>query len=58
MTCTSEHIGYIGDNMCDDTNNNEGCLWDGGDCCGENVGVEYCEVCACLDPEVVGGKYQ
>jgi len=25
---------WIGDGYCDDTNNNEECQWDGGDCCG------------------------
>ena len=24
----------------------------------DNIGVEYFEVCACLDPEVAGRKYQ
>ena len=24
---------WQGDSLCDDVNNNEGCNWDGGDCC-------------------------
>merc|ERR1711988_2092026 len=28
---------YIGDGNCDDENNNCGCKYDGGDCCGKNV---------------------
>ena len=44
------HDGWKADGYCDDGNNNEGCEWDGGDCCGSNVNTEWCEVCACLDP--------
>ena len=29
--------GWHGDGYCDDVNNNEGCFFDGGDCCGSNV---------------------
>ena len=28
---------YKGDGNCDDENNNEGCYYDGGDCCQETV---------------------
>ena len=44
---------WIEDGVCDDVNNNEGCQWDGGDCCGDNVNDlwdVWCIVCACLDP--------
>ena len=41
---------WVGDNFCDDENNNEECGWDGGDCCGNNVVTQYCTICACLDP--------
>ena len=41
---------WKGDNYCDDENNNEGCEWDGGDCCGDDVNTTYCSVCECLDP--------
>ena len=34
-------------------NNNPGCEWDGGDCCGNNVNKQYCSVCSCLDPNAV-----
>ena len=37
-----------GDGYCDDDNNNEGCDWDGGDCCGENVKMDNCTYCECL----------
>ena len=48
---------WFGDNVCDDVNNNCGCGWDGGDCCGP-VNMEiggkndftYCDDCRCLDP--------
>ena len=47
--CGAPH--WKGDNWCDDENNNEGCDWDGGDCCGPDVRDKYCTKCECLDPE-------
>ena len=47
-TCGSPYSK--GDNLCDDENNNCGCEWDGGDCCGSNVNKDYCSACECLDP--------
>jgi len=41
---------WKGDGYCDDDNNNAGCAWDGGDCCGEEVNTQYCSACECLDP--------
>jgi len=41
---------YKGDGNCDDKNNNCGCEYDGGDCCGPNVKKSYCSECKCLDP--------
>jgi len=38
--CTN--ISWKGDKSCDDENNNEGCDFDGGDCCGPNVDKTYC----------------
>ena len=43
--------GWKGDGYCDDENNNEGCEWDGGDCCGSNVDKQWCDICECLDPD-------
>merc|ERR1711881_252261 len=48
------NIQWQGDNYCDDGNNNAGCEWDGGDCCGNDVNTQYCSVCACLDPDNKG----
>ena len=44
-TCGSP--GYKGDGNCDDANNNEGCDYDGGDCCSKTakngkVKTKYC----------------
>ena len=39
---------FIGDNYCDDINNNLGCNYDGGDCCGPNVNKAFCQECLCL----------
>ena len=49
--------GWIGNNYCDDINNNMGCSYDGGDCCdscGSVVNMQWCSVCACLDPNGSG----
>ena len=43
----SEHPYLIGNGNCDDDTNNEGCSYDGGDCCGLNVDTEYCTECIC-----------
>merc|ERR1712159_894019 len=46
---------YVGDGNCDDNNNNCGCKWDGGDCCGSNGNkwqYSYCSECKCKDPSV------
>merc|ERR1712200_259966 len=43
---------WIGDNFCDDQNNNPECDFDGGDCCQEEAGDgwdNYCQICECLD---------
>ena len=42
-----------GDGECDDPNNNCGCDWDGGDCCGSHNGYSYCSQCECLDPNPI-----
>ena len=47
---------FKGDTFCDDENNNEGCDWDGGDCCGDIVKTS-CSTCQyqCLDPNFYYG---
>ena len=59
---------WKGDKNCDDENNNAGCAWDGGDCCGAPPSAKkYCDPkkkdkhgkvtgCLCLDPEYVPDK--
>ena len=45
--------GFFKDGNCDDHNNNCGCGWDGGDCCGKNgkkYQYSYCRKCRCRDP--------
>merc|ERR1712032_134646 len=39
---------YVGDGNCDDNNNNCGCDWDAGDCCGAK-GFDFCKECKCKD---------
>merc|ERR1712072_1114306 len=49
---------YVGDGFCDDSNNNCGCDWDEGDCCGssgKNKQFNYCSDCLCLDPNMQDG---
>ena len=51
LACKDNYPGWWGDGICDDGNNNEGCNWDGGDCCmGASQNNNWCTVCACLDP--------
>ena len=45
---------YKDDDSCDDENNNFGCNWDGGACCGDNVNKNHCNDCECLDPNFQG----
>merc|ERR1712032_1649226 len=57
LTCASPK--YKGDGNCDDDNNNEGCGYDGGDCCAKTVkgGLvkkDFCKTCKCVDPDNQG----
>ena len=47
--------GWIGDGFCDDVNNHLDCSYDGGDCCGSNINIQYCSECQCLDPNGSSG---
>ena len=38
---------WIGDNFCDDINNNEECHYDDGDCCGLSAQKNFCFKCTC-----------
>merc|ERR1712176_1343354 len=49
-TCGAKN--WKGDKNCDDNNNNAGCDWDGGDCCGAK-GYKYCKECKCKDCKYV-----
>ena len=49
-SCETE--AWKGDSYCDDGNNNKGCDYDGGDCCGDNVKTNYCSACECKDPDM------
>ena len=50
--CDYDDIYYINDGECNDYNNNEACGYDGGDCCGPNVGMHYCDDCECINPDI------
>ena len=47
--CLSPHTYFIGDGHCDDSTNNIGCNFDGGDCCGDSVDTQYCIECICYE---------
>ena len=38
----------MGNGFCNDDTNNEGCNYDGGDCCGSCVNSKYCSRCECI----------
>ena len=42
-------IELIGNRLCNDEANNEGCNYDGGDCCGACVNREACRECVCYE---------
>jgi hypothetical protein len=42
-------ISYMGDGYCDDITNIEGCGFDGGDCCLDDIDTSYCDECLCLE---------
>ena len=46
--CSSSIPQFIGDEWCEDENNNYECGYDGGDCCGQDVRTTYCSECECL----------
>ena len=48
---------YKNDGFCDDRNNNAGCDYDGGACCGSNVKKDYCKHCLCLSGEIFDPSY-
>ena len=43
------YSGHIGNLFCEDENNNEGCYYDGGDCCGNFVYKDLCTECICYE---------
>ena len=50
--CLSSIPQYIGTGYCQDANNNAGCGFDGGDCCGPDVKTAYCSDCECLGENI------
>ena len=53
IACSSPIPHLIEDGYCDDENNNAGCGFDGGDCCGPDVKTLYCTECECLGENIV-----
>ena len=52
LDCLYGNHDWIGDQSCDDFNNNMECNFDGGDCCGPNVNTQWCTECLCLNENV------
>ena len=50
--CLSSMPQHIGCGYCEDENNNAGCGFDGGDCCGPDVKTAYCTECECLGENI------
>ena len=50
--CESSNPDWSGDSYCDDETNNDGCGFDGGDCCGPDVKTAYCTECECLGENI------
>merc|ERR1712151_809728 len=56
QTCSKKcgSPSWTGDGVCDDNNNNCGCGWDKGDCCGDSSNKNqfaHCKNCKCLNPQ-------
>jgi hypothetical protein len=47
-TCSRGSHPLVGNGFCNDETNIAECIYDGGDCCGSCVNVEFCTECACL----------
>ena len=47
---------WIDDGYCDDINNNEGCEYDGGDCCGVYMNKRFCIECECIRKSYIPRK--
>ena len=45
-----------GDGYCDDNENNIGCCFDSGDCCGDDIDFTYCSNCFCISDASGEGK--
>lgn len=45
---------WVGDGICDDFNNNQPCNFDGGDCCLEELIIDHCEICQCINTTIEG----
>ena len=40
-------MDLVGNGICNDEANSQGCTFDGGDCCGACVNTEDCTECVC-----------
>ena len=48
-----DHFDLIGDGVCDDETNNPECGYDGGDCCGPNAIMDFCQDCLCKEDTIM-----
>ena len=45
------YFSQIGDGICQDENNVDICLYDGGDCGLTEINVTHCSECKCISPD-------
>ena len=50
-----ESPGPVNNGYCNDHVNTAECNYDGGDCCGSNVNIAYCDDCICYSHETCDG---
>ena len=48
ITGNGGKLEWVNDGFCDDMNNIEECIYDGGDCCGVNTNRRFCLNCECI----------
>ena len=54
----ANEMAFIGNGFCNDITNIRSCDFDGGDCCGENISTEFCEICTCHSDDLTTGNWK
>ena len=48
MFSDCENYALVANGQCNDETNNEACIYDGGDCCGDCINTDHCSDCLCI----------